>query len=136
MVAVTTRFLSTVASVTDYDWQCNTTLTATCNAVLRAQISQEHKDKFKFDSYVIVAPCEVAAGGGSSSTLTTRDMYFLKYDDEVFVNAAEFHFVVRMPDASSNEGKARPQQCRVVAVLTAAKYLACLAEVESMTAGA
>ena len=54
----------------------------------RAKISKEHRDKFRFDHLVVVAPCDDASGGRPAATsgpAMLSDFYFSRFDDEVLL---------------------------------------------------
>ncbi|CAM9425659.1 unnamed protein product [Chrysoparadoxa australica] len=126
---------------------------------LENEITEEHKEKFRYDYYLLVAPCDGAADssegakGSSSSAAGVRlqDLYFHRFDDEVFFEAAELFFAIPMPSAApgatahtgSNEGeggakgkgKAKEdlvRRYRAVAVLKSDAYAECVEKVKMM----
>lgn len=71
------------------------------------QISEEHKDKFRFDSFVVVAPCETVGGGppAGSGPAMLSDFCFSRFDDEVLLQVRScVHVYVDFPahDADSS----------------------------------
>lgn len=54
--------------------------------VVRApKISEEHREKFRFDKFVVVAPCDGAGGAAGSGPAMLSDFYFSKFDDELLL---------------------------------------------------
>lgn len=84
-----------------------------CNTFLRTQISEEHKDKFRFDHFVVVAPCESAGGGppAVSGPAMLSDFYFSRFDDEVLLQVS---VVCAVAVASSAEVVCTSVLCRKV----------------------
>jgi len=78
------------------------------------EISDEHKEKFKFDSYLVLAPCEKQEGSQSSLSQTV----FLKFEDETLVNNAGFYM-----DLGGNV---------IAALLTPEEYKRAVLEIERM----
>lgn len=53
------------------------------------KISEEHRDKFRFDKFVVVAPCDDAKGGAASSgPAMLSDFFFSRFDDEVLLQVS------------------------------------------------
>lgn len=52
-----------------------------------AKISEEHREKFRFDKFVVVAPCDDAGGpaGAGSGSAMLSDFYFTRFDEEVLL---------------------------------------------------
>lgn len=57
-----------------------------------AKISEEHREKFRFDKFVVVAPCDEAGGAAGSGPAMLSDFYFSKFDDEALLQV-RFFFV-------------------------------------------
>ncbi|CAM9193142.1 unnamed protein product [Sphacelaria rigidula] len=114
------------------------------------EISEEHKDKFRFDSFVVVAPCETVGGGppAGSGPAMLSDFCFSRFDDEVLLQEAEFFFA--MGTAASSEGTGSTTagagassasrdgggsgQRYVVGLVPASKYKECAEAIAQMVA--
>lgn len=48
------------------------------------KISEEHREKFRFDKFIVVAPCDDAGGAGPGQAMLS-DFYFSRFDDEVLL---------------------------------------------------
>ncbi|CAM9565661.1 unnamed protein product [Choristocarpus tenellus] len=105
------------------------------------EISTEHRDKFKYDSYIVVAPCEDAngtagEGGERAGPRQLSDFYFVRFDDEVLLQEADFFFVMRGVTAvSTGPGPVTGEaQKYVVGVIPAIKYQGCVESIALMAA--
>ncbi|CAM9567119.1 unnamed protein product [Ascophyllum nodosum] len=112
------------------------------------EISDEHRDKFRFDKIVVVAPCDDTSGGKAtgSGVALLSDFSFWRFDDEVLLQEADFFFsmVCAAPGegavtaaggggtASGAAGGRSGQQRYVVGVVPAAKLEDCAKEIENM----
>lgn len=53
-----------------------------------AKISEEHREKFRFDKFIVVAPCDDAGGAGPGHAMLS-DFYFSRFDDEVLLQVRD-----------------------------------------------
>ncbi|CAN0012539.1 unnamed protein product [Scytosiphon promiscuus] len=84
------------------------------------EISEEHRDKFRFDKFVVVAPCDDACVIAGPAMLS--DFYFSRFDDEVLLQEADFFFPMG----------GGPQQRYVVGVMPASKLRDCAQGIAQM----
>ncbi|CAM9645156.1 unnamed protein product, partial [Laminaria digitata] len=112
------------------------------------EISKEHRDKFRFDHLVVVAPCDDAGGGrpaaASSGPAMLSDFYFSRFDDEVLLQEADFFFAMNSSSqiggggsgagggSASGGGATQQQQRYVVGVMPASKLGECVQGVAQM----
>ncbi|CAM9859453.1 unnamed protein product [Pylaiella littoralis] len=103
------------------------------------EISEEHRDKFRFDKFVVVAPCDDAKGGAASSgPAMLSDFYFSRFDDEVLLQETDFFFPMGCASqsvgggGSASDAGGGPQLRYVVGVLPANKLGDCVQGIAQM----
>ncbi|CAB1119362.1 unnamed protein product [Ectocarpus sp. CCAP 1310/34] len=102
------------------------------------EISEEHREKFRFDKLIVVAPCDDAGGAGPGQAMLS-DFYFSRFDDEVLLQEADFFFPMGCASqagggggGSASGGGGGQQQRYIVGVLPAKKLGECSRGVAQM----
>ncbi|CBJ49223.1 conserved unknown protein [Ectocarpus siliculosus] len=102
------------------------------------EISEEHREKFRFDKFIVVAPCDDAGGAGPGLAMLS-DFYFSRFDDEVLLQEADFFFPMGCASqagggggGSASGGGGGQQQRYVVGIMPAKKLGECVQGVAQM----
>lgn len=76
-----------------------------------AKISEEHREKFRFDKFIVVAPCDDAGGAAGSGPAMLSDFYISKFDDEVLLQVRAARCPGGVPDRFCFSFSRRPSYC-------------------------